>query len=148
MKKSKRERAPTVIVGVVCENVLIEKDGVVSAIRIVDKLLVRPRDKKASGTIREKGIVFHGRLLLILRVEQLKSLTVKIQLQGPEGEVLFEWEHPTKIAEGQSKININVELNLGLKSEGHYVFKITTPTQRLIDIPFQLVHLPPADEAS
>ena len=102
----------------------------------------------SSSTIREKGIVFHGRLLLILRVEQLKSLTIKIQLQGPEGEVLFEWEHPTKIAEGQSKININVELNLGLKSEGHYVFKITTPTQRLIDIPFQLVHLPPADEAS
>ena len=148
MNKTQGKREPTLAVGVLCEKVLVEKDGVVSAIRLVDKFIVSPKDKKAARQIQEKGVLVNARLLLVFLVEELEKLDLEIQLKGPDGKTISKQNISSEIVKGQNKLNINVELQLNLKSVGRHIFVINTLRKALIDIPFELVHLPPPDQKS
>jgi hypothetical protein len=128
---------------VVCERVLVESDGVPSAIRIVDAMSVVPDRMPSLG----EGIVFTelGLLFIVKAGEARGPRTFSLKLSTPEPvqHELLNWDFTfTDPAEGGQNLRFS-PLSMIWAGEGVYYFDVLLGDDRLARTPFRLTFTPP-----
>jgi hypothetical protein len=126
---------PFLAAAVFCEKVLREGDGVLSAIRIVDRYTV-------SGQADEMPqAVISTTLLLILKAGVMRGKAkVRILPRTPSGEPLAEMAFD-QLFEGDDRgIAIAAALNFPVTQEGLYWFDVAVEQQILTSMPLRILY--------
>src|SRR5262245_20919791 len=118
-----RDDAPLVLAAVLCEHVLEEKDGVLTATRIVDRF-VADRSAQVAGP---HGVQVHYLAMLRRGAARIAGgeHEATIMLRHPSGQIDVVTRTPWKLSwphgEAQDEgVNLNVTLAIGLTEEGLY----------------------------
>lgn len=136
------ERGPYLTAAFICEKILEEKDGVKSAIRIIDRVI---RTAVGPSPPKEMEAFDHDLTLLIRMTSGMArgSYTLEIRLVKPSGEspppmtqtVHFEGEE-------DRGIDVVVGMRIKLDMTGVYWFQIKLDEVRLTQIPLRVIYLP------
>ena len=136
------QQGPFLNAAVLCEKILQETDGVVSPIRIVDRLTIQARGENSPSEMAP----FSQQLTLLLAFKSGDArgpLSLEVRLQKPSG------ESPTPLSqslnfEGDDDRGVNflTKLDLQLEMPGLYWFDISLDGHRVTRIPLRVIYLP------
>jgi hypothetical protein len=129
---------PLVLATLLCEKVLEEKDGVLTAVRMFDRLLVAPPEP---GSVATVPIV----LLIVLRngTEVTREAAVGMRLVTPSGSRGPREAYPVELAgEPDAGVNLRVTLPLDASEEGLYWFEIDLDGIPVSRVPLRLTFAP------
>jgi hypothetical protein len=139
-RPAKKDAMPYVVAFVVCQHVLVEKDDVNSAIRIVDTVTLPAESPlKAGDSILLPGLS----MLLILKSGDARGkLEMKLRLVTPESPpvrheaaaITFSFAEPP-----ESGMNSRVEpLSIVWAGQGLYLFEVTVGDELLARTPLRI----------
>jgi hypothetical protein len=122
-----------------CEKVLIEQDGVLSIIRVIDRIIVTASGLDSPQEMPVGQINFP--VVIVLKAGFARgSHTLKLVPTSPSGKTLGE----TSVAvlfEGEDRgVNVILQVQLPAQEEGLYWFNVMVSDQLLTRIPFRLVY--------
>lgn len=132
---------PYVAVAAFCDRVLEEKDGVLSAIRLVDRVTATLAGPGVPGTM--PPIPVNLTLLIVLKSGAARGRhQLEIAPEAPSGLALSPVSVPV-LFEGEER-GVNVVLNVGFQAtqEGLYWFSVRLEGQLLTRIPLRVVYQP------
>lgn len=134
-------KPPYLIAAIFCEKLLLEQDGVASAIRIVDKLLVKELSKKDGAPA---GAVYALTILLMFKSGGYKG-PAKVQLvpNRPSGETSKKIEQEVAMPE-QANAGANLVLTIPFapSEEGVYWFDVLLNGTLVTRMPLEVQVLP------
>lgn len=136
------EQGPFLSAAFICEKVLVEKDGVKSAIRIVDRVtrtVVDPSPPEEMEPFDWEGV-----LLLRLKSGWARgNYSVQVSFVKPSGESPTPMQRTVNF-EGEEDRGIDVMVNMSVRFDqtGIYWFKIYLADMLLTQIPLRVVYLP------
>ena len=132
-------KSPYVACAVFCERVLEEQDGVLSAIRIVNRLTVHATELPPAGGVPRIT------LLVMLKAGDYKGKgKVLIDGKSPTGKSLSKpVEIDVELSGGDSGCNVIANIGVPLKQEGTYWFEIYFNAQLLTRAPLSFVLMMP-----
>ena len=138
---------PLVSVATCCEKVLVERDGVTSAIRIVDTFYV-PESPTGEGIAQHVAVPVS--VLIVLKSgDVVGESDISLQLNAPDGTVIaFPDRFPLLLTGGEQGANINVNFLLPAQKPGLYWLEVLWGVDVLTKIPIKLVRvaaIPPAE---
>lgn len=138
----KRKRGPFLSVAVLCEKVLEEKDGVKSAIRIVDRVTHTAVGQKPPKEMQP----FDYNLTLLLKFKSgwaRGSQSLRIEIIKPSGESSTPVQQ-TLFFEGEEDRGVDIVGNLTIKFEmtGIYWFQIYLDDEHITQIPLRIIYMP------
>jgi len=129
---------PYVNVAVICEKVLQERDGVLTLVRIIDRLTLATTDVNAPSELPEGKIA-------VTFVVTLKSgdargrHPVSIAIEPPHGAISAP-QTLDIMFEGEDR-GVNLVLNLGLEAiEGLHWFVVSVNDQELTRVPLRIMY--------
>jgi hypothetical protein len=130
---------PLVAVATLCEQILEEKDGVVSAIRVVDTYYVEPPKDLPAGTVA--GIPL--KLLLSLKSSDLTGPhEVRVVLRAPTGKST-EFHRQQIVLNGGERgehgANLKIRFAMPANDFGLYCFDVMSGDDVLTSIPLKLI---------
>ncbi|MBI3459787.1 hypothetical protein HY230_00395 [Candidatus Acetothermia bacterium] len=130
---------PYLATAVLCERVLEEKDGVISAIRIIDRVI-----QTASGsTIPENmpPFLLNMNALLSFKSGNVRGKhTIKLAPSTPSGKTMPELSYPI-LLEGEDRgANLIVQLSIQIEEEGIYWFNIFLDDHLVTKMPLRVVY--------
>ena len=133
---------PFLAAAFLCEKVLIENDGVKSAIRIIDRTTRTVAQPNPPAEMEP----FDHQLVLFLKFKIGRArgpydLSVRlIKPSAESSEILLQ----TINFEGEDHRGVDVDINLSMKLEmpGHYWLDISLSSVRMTRVPFQVVYQP------
>jgi hypothetical protein len=139
---------PHLIAALICEKVLDEKDGVLSAIRIIDRL-----ERSAIGPDAPEEmppfVVDNLTLLVTVKSDQARGrYGIKVRPEAPGGVQLPPMEQAITIQPGPAGINLTVPFALAIQAEGVYWFDVflTGPAPQedrlLTRVPLEVIYSP------
>jgi hypothetical protein len=133
------ETGPYLSTAVLCERVLEEKDGVVTLIRLIDRLIITTQGPEAPASMPPTPISLIA--VIWLRAGQARgSHTLKLRPELPSGQGL-EATQITVHFEGEERGNRSVfNLNLVADQEGLYWFDVLFDDTLLTRIPFRIIY--------
>jgi hypothetical protein len=127
-----------------CEKILEEKDGIKSAVRIIDQV---NRSMVGIGlpvpTIMEE-FEFSIALLIRLKAGAARgTYQIKVQVKKPNNDDAGEMEHPVHLP-GPDDAGIDIALNVQMKIDqvGTWWFDIFVNGERWMRLPLRVVYLP------
>jgi len=136
------ERGPYLSAALLCEKVLIEQDGVKSAIRIVDRV-----NRTASGPNPPAEMVpFDYDIVLLIKFKSGWArgvYTVKIQIAKPSGELTPEILH-SALFEGEEDRGVDIIANMRIKFDQtgiHWIY-IYLDDIKITQIPLRVTYIP------
>ena len=130
---------PYISIAAFCENVIEDKSGVLSLIRLVDRLIVSAQGPGAPEKMPETPLNWF--LVISLKSGKARgSIPVKIQPESPSGlradPVTF-----TPHFEGENRgCNIISRLGLTLKEPGVYWFRIYVGDNLATQVPLEVIY--------
>ncbi len=129
---------PWVNVAVFCEKVLIERDGVVSAIRIIDTVLI-PEDQGLPP-----GAAIPVSVMVSLKSgDFVGESLVSVMLEEPDGtRKPFPEKWPVIFAGGEQGVNLVANFLLGIQTLGLYWVEIIWNDEVLTRVPLKLSRAP------
>ncbi|MGH2732190.1 MAG: DUF6941 family protein [Actinomycetota bacterium] len=135
-------QGPHVAMAVICERVLQEQDGVLSIIRVIDRII---HSRSGPDVPTEMPPVeFNLTILVTLKSGAARGRrTIKIRPETPAGVQLQENELPI-LFEGEER-GTNLIINVGLKAEyeGLYWFDVLLDDNTLLTrIPLRIIYQP------
>ena len=136
------EEGPYLSAAIICEKVLVEKDGIKSAIRIIDRVT-----RQAIGPNPPHEMEpFDYETTLLLRLKSGRArgtYPLEIQLIKPSSESAVPLKQ-TILFEGEEDRGIDIVANMKIKFDltGIYWFNIILNDVRLTRIPFRVIYLP------
>lgn len=142
MKENSFERGPYLSSAVLCEKVLVEQDGVKSAIRIIDRLI-----RTVSGPEPpEQMEPFDHELTLLVIIKSgwaRGAFPFKVVLVKPSGESPAPFQQ-TIYLEGEEDRGVDVIVNLRIRFDlaGIYWFEIYLSNTCLTRIPLRIIYMP------
>jgi hypothetical protein len=128
---------PCVAIATFCERVLVEKDEVVSAIRLVDQSHVEVPEELRDGDIPP----FQLRLLVGLKSCGYKGAgKLVIQGRAPDGQTIPELyiEAALTFHGGNHGTNLNVQIPIPYRGDGLYWFDVQFEGELLTRVPLKL----------
>lgn len=132
---------PYVQMATICEKVLQEADGVISAIRCVDRIMISAtaRDGVALPEELPPGNI-NTTLLVMLKADDARGRhPVSIRIQQPSG-VYLPTQSIDAMFEGDER-GVNLILNLELSAqEGLYWFEVAVNAGLLTRVPLRLIY--------
>jgi hypothetical protein len=139
---------PHLAVAVICERVLVEKDDVMSLIRIFDQFNLPAFDEKVLPQVAGFW------LAVSFRAGKFRgSAPVSIKSWSPSGDILWEQKaklnFPTEKGDEQAS-NLLANLNIPATQEGTYWFEVAFEDKIVTRVPLRLVRQPvkiPSEEA-
>ena len=133
---------PYVAVAVLCENVLEEKDGVLSLLRVVDRWIITAQGPDAPDQLKPQQIEF--RLVLGLKAGRAKGRhSLVIKLEQPSGEFLPTREVSVLFEAEDRGVNFMAQVFMLAAQEGVYWFHVFLDgDQFLTKVPFRVVYQP------
>lgn len=138
-----KNKEPLVTVACICERVLREEDGVLSAIRITDKFILRGPEAEPS----EVGLV-QTTALVMLRAGDLEGPSeVALQVHSPTGKKSKTPHRFPILLQGKTRgpnhgANLIVDLLVPAGELGHYKLDILWNGSLLREIPFEITRAP------
>jgi uncharacterized protein DUF6941 len=133
------ETGPYLSAAVLCERVLEEKDGVVTLVRLVDRLLIASQGPEAPSTLPPTTISLVA-VIWLRSGEARGSHTLKIRPELPSGQSL-DAPQVTIHLEGEERGTRSVfNLNLVAEQEGLYWFDVLFDDNLLTRIPFRIIY--------
>ena len=137
------DNLPLVTAALICERVIQEKDGVLSAIRIVDRAEVKVQTTEPNVNIQDvvPGVQFNG--LISLKSGSFKgSAVLSVEGQSPSGKTKSLGDYPVTL-EGEDDNGQNLVLNLMIasKEDGLHWFNIRFNGTLLTRIPLRLTRV-------
>lgn len=136
------ERGPYLSAALLCEKVLVEQDGVKSAVRIIDRLT-----RTAEGPSPPQQMEpFEYELTLLIKLKSGSARGVyplQVRLVKPSG------ESPTPLTqnilfEGEDDRGVDIVGNMKIRFDqtGVYWFQIYFGEVRLTQVPFRVIYMP------
>jgi hypothetical protein len=127
---------PLVAVATLCEQILEEKDGVVSAIRVVDTYYVEPPKDLPAGKVA--GIPL--KMLLSLKSGDLTgSHEIRVVLRAPNGKSIEFHRQQIAFKGEEQGVNLKIRFAMPAKDFGLYWFDVMSGDDVLTSIPLKLV---------
>lgn len=117
---------PHIVVATFCERVLIEPDGVVSLIRLVDRFTQtatgpEPPEDMPPFVLTEREL----RMLITVKPDQARGrFTIKIVAEAPSGIRTPIGEQDLNLQPGNHGANLNIGVNFAFQHEGVYWFDV------------------------
>ena len=133
------EGGPFLLAAFICEKVLIEADGVMSAIRIIDRTNVVPPPGLAPSEM--PPVDLNHTLFVNFKAGQARGRSsVKLVLRSPLGLKLTEATTPV-LWEGEDRgVNLVIPLRLRVEQEGLYWFEVHLEDKLVTKIPFRVMY--------
>jgi hypothetical protein len=130
---------PYVQMACFCERVLQEKDGVISIIRVIDRLIVT-----ASGMDSPEEMVggqINFPVVIVLKAGFARgSHTLKLIPISPSGSKMGETNMAVLFEGDDRGVTVILQVTLPAQEEGLYWFDVILSDQLLTRIPFRLVY--------
>jgi hypothetical protein len=120
------ETGPHIITATFCEKVLIEPDGVMSLIRLVDRFTqtatgLEPPAQMPPFVLTERDL----RMVITLKSDQAKGRsTIKIVAEAPSGIKTPIGESDVNLPGGNQGVQLNIGVNFAFQHEGVYWFDV------------------------
>jgi hypothetical protein len=133
---------PHVSLAVICEKVLTEQDGVISVIRVIDRIINTVAGLDVPEQMPPMDLAFV--LVVTLKSDAARGRhTVKLRPETPSGHQLPEHEIPI-LFEGEDRgTNIIVNFGIRVEEEGLYWFDVFLDDNQLLTrIPLRIVYQP------
>jgi hypothetical protein len=131
---------PLVAVATLCEQILEEKDNVLSAVRVVDTYYVDPPPDLPAGKVAGINL----KLLLSLKSGDLMgSHEVRLVLRAPTGKSTEFHKQQIVLKGGEHGVNLKIRFAMPVKEFGLYWFDVLYGDDVLTSIPLKLVPGPP-----
>ena len=140
-------QGPYLAAAFLCEKVLMEADGVASAIRIVDRV----NHTVAGPEPPVEMEPFNYQIMLFLSFKSGSArgpMALEIRMERPSGES----PNPSRVTinfEGDDERGVNrvTTMNLTLSMPGLYWFDVSLDGHRITRVPFRVVYLPQITQA-
>ena len=134
------QSGPFLGIAVLCENVLQEKDGVLSAIRIVDRVTQSAQGPEPPDEM--PALPLQLKMLLTFRAGEARGrFSVKLQPETPSGQQLDVAELPLQLNPGAGA-NLIIDFGFVAEDEGLYWIDVSLQDERLTRIPLTVVYEP------
>ncbi len=135
------DTGPYLQAAVLCEVALTEQDGVVSLIRLVDRITVSAVGFDPPTDMPPQNI--NLKLVIVLKSGQARSrMTLNVRPEAPSGLQLPAFEAPV-FFEGEDRgVNVIVQFQLSADQEGLYWLDILLDAQLLTRVPLRIVYQP------
>jgi uncharacterized protein DUF6941 len=139
------ENGPLVTAAALCEQVLQEPDGVISLIRVVDKVTSTDVDTERPGVMPSFPVTLTLALLLKAGDAQGRSFTLRLQPIDPGGKVIASSELPLRFAASPAAgATFLVRLALVVNQPGQHWIRVTLDDEPFTRVPLLIEHQPPA----
>ena len=135
------EDGPYLAAALLCEKVLQEKDGVLSAIRIVDRIIQKTQGVGAPELM--PAVTVDLKLLLIFKSGPGQgSRNVTVALAYPSGRLQPSASLPIYLegGEGDRGANLIVEVKFQTQEEGLYWFDILLENELITRVPLRILY--------
>jgi len=122
-----------------CDSVIEGKDGVLSLIRIVDRLIITAAGREAPGDIPPTD---HALTLVLMLVSGTArgSHEVAITIERPGGTTDHVWSTDV-LLEGEDRgANIVAQIPIRFEAQGLYWFHVRLDGEHLTSLPFRLLY--------
>jgi hypothetical protein len=130
-----------VAVAALCEKVLEEKDGVLSAIRIVDRVTSAAQGTEPPPAMPPLTIQLFA--LIILRPDKARGrFRLTIRPEDPSGSQLQPYELPLHLDGEERGAQFKIEIGFVADLEGLYWFDVEIDGTRLTRMPLRVVYAP------
>jgi len=129
---------PYVQTACICEKVLQEQDGVLSAIRIIDRQILTVPANLPAETL--PAVELRHTLLICLKSGEARgSMSLHLSVEPPSGIRLQEQQLPL-FFEGEDRgVNLIIPMQMQLSVPGLYWFDLRLEDELLVRIPFRLL---------
>jgi hypothetical protein len=133
------ERGPYLITAAFCEQVIEDKSGVLSLIRIVDRMNITAQGPTAPEDMPPATLNWF--LVLIMKSGDARgSHPIKIEPELPSGIKLTPVELSAHFEGGNRGVKLISRLNMKLEMPGIYWFRIYVGDQFLTQIPVEVIY--------
>lgn len=133
------ERGPYLIIAAFCEQVIEDKSGVLSLIRVVDRMNVTAQGPTAPDEM--PSAMLNWFLVLSMKSGEARgSHTVKIEPELPSGIRLEPMMLSVHLEGGSRGHNVVSRVNMKLEMPGLYWFRILFDDQSLTQIPVEVIY--------
>jgi hypothetical protein len=139
---------PHLLAALICEKVLNEQDGVLSAIRIIDRIQQTAVGPDAPEQM-QPFVVDNLTLLITIKSDQARGrYGIKVRPEEPSGVQLPPMEQAITIQPGPTGVNLIMPFVLAIQAEGVYWFDVflTGPAPQadrlLTRVPLEVIYSP------
>ncbi len=139
---------PHLTMAVLCEKVLHEQDGVISAIRIIDQLTQTATGPDAPEQMTP-FLVNNLTMLITIKSDQARGRHgIRVRPEAPGGVQLPALEQAITIQSGPTGVNLIMPLILPIDREGAYWFDVfltgpaPQPNRLLTRVPLEIIYSP------
>lgn len=136
------DNLPYVMAAFICERVIEEKDGTLSAIRIVDKVDIKVQVQTSDPNVRAQdvpppGISLSG--LISIRSGPFKGKgTISLDGEGPSGKIKHLGDFPVNLQGEDNGQNVVINMVLLTQEDGLHWFNVRFNDNLLTRIPLRI----------
>jgi len=131
------KNGPYLAMAVLCEKVLNEKDGVLSAIRIIDKIVHTIAGKEVPDHFPGGTFILNA-LISFKSGERGGKFKLRFIPSTPSGEKMAEFSGPLVLEEKGKSANVIINMNLQFKEIGLYWFDLYLDDNLITRIPLHI----------
>jgi hypothetical protein len=131
----------------ICEKILKEEGGLITAIRLVDAFEVKPVDlirepNTLAPQIEKVYLAFRVGLIVVFVCEQRAEFTASVRIIKPTGQIseASQASIPFVIEDGVNGCTLNVDLNISGDVPGTYWFEIYVDRELATKLPLLVLH--------
>lgn len=129
---------PYLVAAVLCENVLIEQNGILSAIRIIDRITITPGPGAPEVM---PPFPVQVRCLIIFRAGIAQgSYPIRLNVTNPAGNEFSLATLPVLFEGNDRGVNLNLTLNFEVRQEGLYWFGVYIHDQLFTRVPLRILY--------
>lgn len=135
------DTGPYLAMAVLCEKVLDEKDGVLSVIRIIDRVTQTVVSPEAPDEMPPASIPLT--CAITFRSGEARGRhSVKLRPEAPSGEQMSAFDQPIHLEGEERGANLVVSFTLQAEMEGLYWIDLLFDDKRMTRIPLRVVYQP------
>jgi len=133
------EKGPYIAIAAFCENVIEDKSGVLSLIRIVDRLLITAQGPNTPEEMQPFPI--NWLLVISMRAGEVHgSRSIKIEPEEPSGLKLPPLVLSAHFEGANRSTNLITRVNIPLKMPGVYWFRIYVDEMFITQVPIEVIY--------
>jgi hypothetical protein len=128
---------PSLKVGALCEQVLEQKDGVISIIRLIDRLVITFQGKDVPKEL-PPGIT--EVTAVMCWVNGLGDYEAKVNVKTPDNEIIESGTLPFRLDSLESVHNQVVKMTIPVRVPGHYWFEFILNEEMRGRVPLHVIY--------
>ncbi len=132
---------PYINAGLICEKVLQERDGVLSVVRIIDRITVTVAAAQGAAPDTIPPGIAQFTLLVVLKAGVFKATApVSVIVHSPSGGDIGQWSTDVFFEGDDRGINLVAPMQMQVSEDGLYWVDVSCANQLLTRIPLRVVY--------